>query len=99
MKQLLIILMTVLVTGSCATSQTTVPLWKTLPEAPPMPQADESGLAPVNDIKMYYAIFNKVGKEPVFLLHGGLVSSDEWGFEVPLLSRTHKVIVVDSRGH
>src|SRR5258708_1887587 len=64
-----------------------------------MPQADESGLAPVNDIKMYYAIFNKDGKEPVILLHGGFVSSDEWGFEVPLLSKTHKVIIVDSRGH
>lgn len=33
------------------------------------------------------------------MLHGGLVSSDEWGFEVPLLLKMHKVIVVDSRGH
>jgi hypothetical protein len=99
MKQILMIFLTVLIATGCATSQTTVPLWKTLPEVPPMPQADESGLAPVNDIKMYYAIFNKDGKEPVILLHGGLVSSDEWGFEVPLLSKTHKVIIVDSRGH
>ena len=52
----------------------------------------------LNDIKMYYAIFNKDGKEPVILLHGGFGSSDDWGFEVPLLSKTHKVIVVDSRG-
>jgi pimeloyl-ACP methyl ester carboxylesterase len=64
-----------------------------------MPKADEAGLAPVNGIKMYYAIFNKEGEEPVILLHGGLVSSDEWGFEVPLLLKTHEVIVVDSRGH
>ena len=99
MKQTLIILLTVLIAGSCAISQTTVPLWKTLPDTPPMPQADESGLAPVNDIKMYYAIFNKDGKDPVILLHGGFVSSDEWGLEVPLLSKTHKVIIVDSRGH
>lgn len=99
MKQTLIILLTVLLAGSCAVSQTTIPLWKTLPETPPMPQADESGLAPVNDIKMYYAIFNKDGKDPVIMLHGGFVSSDEWGFEVPLLSKTHKVIIVDSRGH
>jgi pimeloyl-ACP methyl ester carboxylesterase len=98
MKQTLIILLTVLTAGSCAISQT-IPLWKTLPDTPPMPEADESGLAPVNDIKMYYAVFNKDGKEPVMLLHGGFVSSDEWGFEVPLLSKTHKVIVVDSRGH
>jgi pimeloyl-ACP methyl ester carboxylesterase len=98
MKQTLIIFLSLLISGSCAMCQT-VPLWKTLPDAPPMPQADESGLAPVNDIEMYYAVFNKDGQEPVILLHGGLVSSDEWGFEVPLLSKTHKVIVVDSRGH
>ena len=99
MKQTLIILLTVLIASSCAISQTTVPLWKTLPDAPPLPQADESGFAPINDIKMYYGIFNKNGKEPVILLHGGFVSSDEWGFEVPLLSKTHKVIIADSRGH
>ncbi len=98
MKHTLIFFLTLLISSSCVICQT-VPLWKTLPEAPPMPKPDESGLAPVDDIKMYYAIFNKDGKEPVILLHGGLVSSDEWGFEVPLLSKTHKVIVVDSRGH
>ena len=64
-----------------------------------MPKADESGFAPVNDIKMYYAIFNKEGKDPVLLLHGGLVSSDYWSSEVRLLSKTNKVIIVDSRGH
>jgi len=64
-----------------------------------MPHADESGLASVNDIKMYYAVFNKDGKDPVILLHGALVSSGEWGFEVPLLSKNHKVIILDSRGH
>ena len=99
MKQTLIIFLTVLIASTGASSQSTVPLWKTLPDAPPMPKPDETGLAPVNDIKMYYAVFNKGGKEPVILLHGGLVSSDEWGFEVPLLSKTHKVIVADSRGH
>ena len=99
MKQTIIIFLTVLIVGNCATGQTTFPLWKTLPVAPPMPKADESGVASVNDIKMYYAIFNKNGKEPVILLHGGFVSSEEWGFEVPLLSKTHKVIIVDSRGH
>jgi pimeloyl-ACP methyl ester carboxylesterase len=76
-----------------------VPLWKTLPEVPAMPKADESGLAPVNDIKMYYAIFNKAGGNPVILLHGGFANSDFWGFEVPMLLKTHEVIVVDNRGH
>lgn len=99
MKQTLIIFLTILIVGRNASSQTTLPIWKTLPDLPPIPLADETGLAPVNDIKMYYAIFNKDGKDPVILLHGGFVSSNEWGFEIPLLSKTHKVIVVDSRGH
>jgi pimeloyl-ACP methyl ester carboxylesterase len=64
-----------------------------------MAVADDSGFAPVNDIKMYYAIFNKNGKDPVFLLHGGFSNSDAWGFEGPLLSKTHMVIIADSRGH
>lgn len=74
-------------------------LWKTLPRPPAMPKADKSGLATVNGIKIYYAIYNETGKNPVLLLHGGFASSDCWGFEVPLLSMNHKVIVVDSRGH
>ena len=80
-------------------SQSTVPLWKTLPEVPAMPIADQSGLAKVNDTNIYYAVYNKDGKDPVILLHGGFVSSDYWGFEVALLAKTHKVIVLDSRGH
>ena len=75
-----------------------IPLWKTVPQMPPMPQADESGLANVNGIKMYYAIYNKNGKDPVMLIHGGLGSSDDWAFETPLLLKTNKVIVVDCRG-
>ncbi|HEV7621712.1 MAG TPA: alpha/beta hydrolase [Flavisolibacter sp.] len=99
MKLLPVFFLAILISGSPAISQTVVPLWKTLPDVPALPKPDDNGLAPVNDIKMYYAIFNKNGKEPVILLHGGFASSDDWGFEVPLLSRTHKVIVVDSRGH
>lgn len=91
------ILMMVISCPSITSAQ--VPLWKTMPDIPPLPKADESGLAPVNDIRMYYAIFNKGGKDPVVLLHGGFATSEFWGFEVPLLSKTHEVIVVDSRGH
>lgn len=71
----------------------------TLPELLPMPKADRSGTLPVNDIQMYYATFNEGGGDPVLLLHGGLGSSDVWGFEVPRLAADHEVIVVDSRGH
>jgi pimeloyl-ACP methyl ester carboxylesterase len=99
MKKAWMILLALLAVYGYGMSQAATPLWKTLPVAPPMTVADESGLAPVNDIKMYYAIFNKNGKDPVFLLHGGFANSDTWSFEVPLLSKSHMVIIADSRGH
>jgi len=71
--------------------------WQTLPEPAPMPKADESGYAPVNGIEMYYAVFGK--GDPVLLIHGGLGHADIWASQVATLSRTHKVIVADSRGH
>jgi pimeloyl-ACP methyl ester carboxylesterase len=99
MKRACLILTATLTVYGYGMSQTVTPLWKTLPVAPPMATPEASGFAPVNDIKMYYAIFNKNGKDPVFLLHGGFSSSDTWSFEVPLLSKTHMVIIADSRGH
>lgn len=99
MKIVLLFLSLAMGASARAYSQAAVPRWQTLPVAPPMPVADTSGWVSVNGIRMYYAVFNKEGKEPVFLLHGGFVSSDCWGFEVPLLAKTHQVIVVDNRGH
>ncbi len=99
MKQTLLFFLLMLEAPFFALSQANPPLWKTLPEVPQLPKADESGLAPVNSINLFYAVFNKAGKDPVILLHGGFVSSDVWGFEVPRLMKTHQVIVVDNRGH
>ena len=99
MKSTIPLFLTALLVGCCAPHRARVPLWQTLPEAPPLPRADESGLAPVNGVQLYYARFNRGGAAPVILLHGGLGSSDEWGFEVPRLAATHQVVVVDTRGH
>jgi len=99
MKRAWMILIGALIVYGYGMGQATTPLWKTLPVVPPMEAAEKSGLAPVNDISMYYAIFNKNGKDPVLLLHGGFSNSDTWSFEVPLLSKTHMVIIADSRGH
>jgi pimeloyl-ACP methyl ester carboxylesterase len=72
--------------------------WKTLPELAPWPKAAKSGYAPVNGIRMYYAVFGQ--GSPVLLLHGGLANSRYWGGVIPVLIRNHfKVVVTDSRGH
>jgi pimeloyl-ACP methyl ester carboxylesterase len=71
--------------------------WLTLPEPPAMPAATESGYAPVNGIQMYYAVYGT--GDPILLIHGGLGHADIWAHQVAELSKTHKVIVADSRGH
>jgi len=73
--------------------------WTRLPPTPSLPHADRAATAPVNGIQLWYAIFGTGHGSPVLLLHGGLANSDYWGNVVPLLARTHQVIVIDSRGH
>jgi pimeloyl-ACP methyl ester carboxylesterase len=89
----------VLAFGFCGLSARAEDVWKTVPDPAPLPKADESGLAPVNDIRMYYEVYNAAGGDPVILLHGGLGSTLNWGNQVPVLAQNHKVIAVDSRGH
>ncbi|MEF0942775.1 alpha/beta fold hydrolase [Rhizobium sp. BR 362] len=71
--------------------------WAGLPAFPPMPQAEKSGMADVNDIKMYYAEYG--AGDPILFIHGGLGNADVWGRQVADFARDHLVIVADSRGH
>jgi len=71
--------------------------WQTLPEPAAMPKPEQSGYAPVNGIQMYYAVFGT--GDPILLIHGGLGHADIWASQVATMSKTHKVIVADSRGH
>jgi len=73
------------------------PRWLDLPPTPGLPKPDRSGSAPVNGIKVWYAVFGQ--GEPVIFLHGGLANADYWGLQVPEVARHHQVIVMDSRGH
>jgi pimeloyl-ACP methyl ester carboxylesterase len=73
--------------------------WKTLPSPAALSMPDQSGRAPIDDIRMWYAVFNKGGGNPVLLIHGGLDNGDTWGNQVAALARTREVIVADSRGH
>lgn len=71
--------------------------WMTLPPTPTLLAAAESGYAPVNGVKIWYAVFG--AGQPVIMLHGGLGNSNYWGNQVPELAKHYKVIVMDSRGH
>ncbi len=71
-------------------------IWQTLPRPPAMPAPVESGMAPVGDIQMYYASYGR--GEPVLLIHGALGNADDFGFQVPALAESHRVIVADARG-
>ena len=71
--------------------------WEDLPLPPTMPAPTESGMAKVNGIEMYYAVFGEGA--PVLLIHGGLGHADIWANQVSDLAKDHKVIVADSRGH
>ena len=77
------------------------PQWLTLPPTPTLPQTAQSGYAPVNNIKIWYASFGpKTSQgEPVILLHGGLANANYWGNQVKALQSRYRVIVMDSRGH
>ena len=80
-----------------ATAALGEPQWLTLPPTPKLPTPAESGYAPVNGIKIWYATFGSGA--PVILLHGGLANSNYWGELVPALAPHYRTIVMDSRGH
>ena len=83
--------------GRAAAGANAPPLWTTLPDPPGMPKPEADGFVRSHGAHLYYAVFNRDGGRPVVLLHGGMSSSDSWGFEVPRLAAHHEVIVMDSR--
>ena len=86
------LLVTVSVTAARA-----APRWLSLPPTPTLPKATQSGLAPVNGVRIWYAVFGR--GEPVIMLHGGLANANYWGHQVRALQRRYQVIVMESRGH
>lgn len=58
----------------------------------------DSGYVNVNGLKMYYEVYGE-GK-PLVLLHGSFMNiAMNWSQIIPLLSKTHKVIVPEMQGH
>ncbi|MBL8134541.1 MAG: alpha/beta fold hydrolase, partial [Anaerolineae bacterium] len=62
-----------------------------------LPEPTASGMAPVNDIEMYYAVYGE--GEPLLLLHGGLGNADYFANQIAAFAEHYQVIAVDSRGH
>ena len=57
--------------------------WQHLPPTPTLPKPERSGIAPLNGIRLWYAVFGH-GK-PVILVHGGFSNSNYWGLQVRAL--------------
>lgn len=72
--------------------------WQTLP-ATPAPLASFKGQhAPINGCSLYYTE-GGAGDDVIIMLHGGMANSDYWEIQAAYLAKTHRVILVDSRGH
>jgi len=94
---ILILAVTAVTAATAATVNAATPQWLTLPPTPTLPAAAQSGDAPVNGIRIWYATFGHGA--PVILLHGGLANANYWGNQVRALEAHYRVIVMDSRGH
>jgi pimeloyl-ACP methyl ester carboxylesterase len=58
----------------------------------------DSGYVNVNGLKMYYEVYGE-GK-PIVLLHGSFMNiAMNWSQIIPILAKTHKVIVPEMQGH
>ena len=60
-------------------------------------EADSSGYAEINNVKLYYEITGS-GK-PLLYMHGGLSSSLDFSEYIPEFSKEYMVITFDRRGH
>jgi hypothetical protein len=81
--------------GATLSAQTSQ--WEQLPSPPDLPKPDRSGMAAVNGIKIWYAVFGQ--GSPIIMVHGEAGSSKYWGLQILVLARQYEVIVLDSRGH
>lgn len=82
-----------------AAAAAATPKWKTFPIPATLPEPSKRGPLPINGASIYFTIYGD--RDPtVLMLHGGLASSEYWGFQLgPLREKGYRVVLVDSRGH
>ena len=54
--------------------------------------------APINGVELYYERHGDAG-EPLVLVHGYTGDITDWRYQLPEFSKTHRVLVIDNRGH
>ena len=54
--------------------------------------------ATINGVDLYYELHGDSG-EPLVLVHGYTGDISDWRHQLPEFSRTHRVLVLDLRGH
>lgn len=54
--------------------------------------------ARVNDLDIYFERYGDEG-EPLVFIHGYTGDVTDWRFQIPEFARTHRVLVMDNRGH
>lgn len=63
-----------------------------------LPSTENQGYVEHDGARIWYACYGF--GSPVVLLHGGLVHSGNWGYQVPaLISNGFRAVLIDSRGH
>jgi pimeloyl-ACP methyl ester carboxylesterase len=66
--------------------------------AAPLPATTDSGYVAHDGARIGYAAYG--AGRPVLLLHGGMGSSGNWGYQLPaLLEAGYRAVLIDSRGH
>ncbi|TGD95771.1 alpha/beta fold hydrolase [Methylobacterium nonmethylotrophicum] len=68
-----------------------------LPPTPELPAGGRTGSTAINGTILFFAEFG--AGEPVLFLHGGFGNANHWGHQVAALAGTHRVLVMDTRGH
>jgi pimeloyl-ACP methyl ester carboxylesterase len=97
MRRFCLVLIVFAALGAAAPRARAQHLWEQLPPTPTLPTPELSGTAPVNGIRLWYAVFGH--GDPVIMVHGGFANADYWGLQVRALAPHYRVIVLDSRGH